>query len=84
MLSRAEQIAALFRGGMDVDDIAATVGVQRPYALHCLTDAGLRRKAHVPLACLNESELPPRVNRDPCSYCNVRADIGCRHSRIAA
>lgn len=22
---------------------------------------------------------PEPVNRDPCPYCNVRADIGCRH-----
>lgn len=22
----------------------------------------------------------PRVNRDPCGFCGVRADIGCRHS----
>lgn len=24
---------------------------------------------------------PVRVNRDPCPFCEVRADIGCRHSR---
>lgn len=23
----------------------------------------------------------PRVERDPCSYCGVRADVGCRHRR---
>jgi hypothetical protein len=22
-----------------------------------------------------------RVERDPCSYCGVRADVGCRHRR---
>lgn len=25
------------------------------------------------------ARLIPRVNRDPCPYCNVRADIGCEH-----
>lgn len=24
--------------------------------------------------------LPPVVNRDGCTFCGVRADIGCRHS----
>ncbi len=26
---------------------------------------------------------PLRVDRDPCTFCGVRADIGCRHSRAA-
>lgn len=25
--------------------------------------------------------LPPRVNRDPCPRCGVRADIGCGHTQ---
>lgn len=24
-------------------------------------------------------QLPPRVERDPCSRCGVRADVGCQH-----
>lgn len=24
-----------------------------------------------------------RVNRDPCPRCNTRADIGCKHRRVA-
>lgn len=26
----------------------------------------------------------PRVSRDPCTYCGVRADFGCQHNRSAA
>ena len=25
--------------------------------------------------------LPSRIDRDPCFYCGVRADVGCRHRR---
>lgn len=25
-----------------------------------------------------------RVDRDPCSYCGVRADVGCKHQRQAS
>lgn len=24
----------------------------------------------------------PRVDRDPCSYCGVRGDIGCTHRKV--
>jgi len=42
-----------------------------------------RRTAEVKAltAPLVEEVLPPRVDRDPCGWCGVRADIGCRHSR---
>ncbi len=26
---------------------------------------------------------PLRLDRDPCTFCGVRADVGCRHSRAA-
>ena len=32
----------------------------------------------------NEEILSRVVHRDPCSYCGVRADVGCRHQRWAA
>lgn len=36
------------------------------------------------LASLNASgffaEAPAPVDRDPCSYCGVRADLGCKHN----
>ena len=28
--------------------------------------------------------LPPKIPRDPCFYCGVRADIGCAHRRRGA
>lgn len=30
---------------------------------------------------LAEMEAKPRVERDPCPRCGVRADVGCRHDR---
>jgi hypothetical protein len=83
-LTQAEQIAALYRGNMPVDEIVELINVKRAYVLRCLTDAGLRNKINTLIRTIPEHLLPPRVNRDPCSYCNVRADIGCRHSRWAA
>jgi hypothetical protein len=84
-LTKAEQIVALFLGGMeDASAIADAVGVLRPYVLRCLFLAGLRQKTVVSIDWLPEKDLPPRVHRDPCTYCNVRADVGCRHNRWAA
>jgi hypothetical protein len=84
-LTKAEQIAALFLGGMeDASAIAEEVGVLRPYVLYCLSLAGLRAKQNVALRWLPEKDLPPRVHRDPCTYCGTRADIGCQHNRWAA
>jgi hypothetical protein len=28
---------------------------------------------------IDDFDLPPRVERDPCPRCGVRADIGCQH-----
>jgi hypothetical protein len=34
---------------------------------------------------LSEAEIAARrVNREACTYCGVRADIGCRHRRSLA
>lgn len=34
---------------------------------------------------INDNEIEHlRVDRDPCGFCGVRADVGCRHSRRAA
>lgn len=35
-------------------------------------------KANVEVLLMN------RVDRDPCTYCGVRGDVGCRHQRRAA
>jgi len=31
---------------------------------------------------IDDSKLGPRVSRDPCPRCGVRADIGCQHAPI--
>ena len=31
-----------------------------------------------------ERALAGAVDRDPCTYCGIRADIGCKHNRWAA
>ena len=33
------------------------------------------------LAAEKEAAFARVVHRDPCGYCGVRADIGCRHTR---
>lgn len=42
-------------------------------------ETGSIRIAHDPEPPINVSHMS-RVNRDPCGFCGVRADIGCRHS----
>lgn len=32
----------------------------------------------------DDKAQPVRVDRNPCTYCGVRGDIGCRHSHAAA
>lgn len=39
--------------------------------------AAMRRAAMI---AAKDEALPPRVWRDPCPRCQVRADIGCAHS----
>jgi hypothetical protein len=43
---------------------------------------GLTWKQRAALGIEAEETLPPRVDRDPCIRCGVRADVGCGHKRI--
>ncbi|WP_146037268.1 winged helix-turn-helix domain-containing protein [Novosphingobium guangzhouense] len=36
-----------------------------------------------PVPAVHSRPEPVRVNRDPCPFCEIRGDIGCRHSRAA-
>lgn len=47
--------------------------------------ATLRRDNAVALRRLAEREeaLNRVVNRDPCTFCGVRGDVGCKHRRAA-
>lgn len=42
------------------------------------------KPAAAPAAPAVAKPEPVRVDREPCFYCNIRADIGCKHSRRPA
>jgi uncharacterized protein YjcR len=43
-----------------------------------------KRAAEIREETANDAAAYTRVDRTPCSFCGVRADIGCRHQRIWA
>lgn len=81
-LTVAEQICALYSTGSDIDQVVTILDCDKSYAYRVLGDAGLRDPVYNRASRIAPDA--PRVNRDPCTFCNVRADIGCRHNRIAA
>lgn len=88
----AETVRLWVYDKLDVPTIAKRLGVGRPCVLKRLERAGLytptrqnqrRRKVHVVSDCDADPDAlaAPRINREPCTFCGVRADIGCKHSR---
>lgn len=43
-----------------------------------------RARYNIALKLTGDELEARRVNRDPCTYCAVRADVGCKHNRWAA
>jgi hypothetical protein len=90
---RAE-ICQLYREGVDVADLSARYGVNRPAILRALHLGGAReiqkaaggrkrgRKAGraIDPVVVAANSAPIFVSRDPCPRCAIRADIGCAHS----
>lgn len=92
---KRERICALFAAKVPVRAIAEQFGVQAPAIWRSLRRWGIlppynrspgrgpARKRPLPDvsgAEPNIADLPPRVERDPCPRCGVRADVGCSHS----
>jgi hypothetical protein len=88
----------LFASGMTCAEIANSLGVERPAIRKRLIKAGVWKPNKVNAArgmkgALKQAgrpKLPPAppveammADREPCSWCGVRADYGCRHQRIA-
>lgn len=93
-LSKAHQMGEMFKRGADVGEIACRFSVQNPAVWKALRRIGLlppyekRPNGTGPSSVkLRKPKVvtapPPRVDRDPCTYCGVRADVGCRHQRAS-
>lgn len=76
----AREICAAYEAGEEVAAIANRHDVS-PSAIYLhLQKAGVPLRSRARTMAMDDA---PRVSRDPCPYCGVRGDIGCRH-RIAA
>lgn len=91
---RCEAFVRAFKAGADpgaiVAQLAEAGGVQRPAIWRALRSGGLLpeklrapvrgRKSPTPAAS-ETFQTAAATSRDPCPRCEVRGDIGCRHSR---
>lgn len=84
---RRQQMSELFRAGKLVPDIAADLGLTKPTIYRSLRQTGDlppyrvregRLERHAPRVQVPADIV--RVDRDPCSYCGVRLDVGCKHT----
>lgn len=91
-----KKLEALFVGGMLLPDIATALNCQVPTVRRRLGELGLLHrhergprgddKRQKPILFTAKADtLPPVIiDRDPCTYCGVRGDIGCKHNRRLA
>lgn len=93
-------IAAEWRRGAKAPELARKYGCSEPTIYRVLRRAGCgdlirahrpqspRQKRAPNSAAMSREPIgaadQPRVERDPCTYCGVRADVGCQHNRSAA
>lgn len=82
-MTATEEAVRLKAQGLTVGQIAERQGVREPCVRKRLGRGASPRCGQVPRRpnAKAAGPLPPVVNRDPCPRCEVRADIGCRHSR---
>lgn len=81
---RTERVARLYRENASVSEIAVTVGLARSTVRERLRSVGLLQPVSKSRRQEDEEEIlrhAVRVDRDPCSFCGVRGDIGCSHRR---
>lgn len=87
---RTFRMCALYERGVEVGEIAAEFGVQRPAVWKALRRGGLlppykskasagRGRPRKPKVALAETSPIVIVDRDPCLMCGTRGDVGCRH-----
>lgn len=88
------RLEALFLGGSTLPEIATALGCQIPTVRRHLGNLGLMYRhergprpddhKQKPILFVVKDVPPPiYINRDPCTYCGVRGEIGCKHSRRA-
>ena len=93
-VNRAD-LEKLFLKGATLEALAIALNVQIPTIRRHLGEMGLLRRHETgprdrgniqkPILFAPANELPTTfIDRDPCGFCGVRGDIGCRHSRRIA
>lgn len=76
--------------GLTPAEIASRLNITNPAAYNALRRAGakLGTKRFSQAGAEGRTKafavVPTPVERDPCTYCGVRADVGCKHNRRAA
>lgn len=79
------EICTAYQAGEQSKDIAKRWNISPAAIYNYLYRAGVPIRSHGTrlMASTPLENQPPRVSRDPCPYCGVRGDIGCRHRTAA-